>query len=369
MIKVAIHSLRPLANDTVARGWRIASAVVPVAIADLNVTREEVLELSPARGLLLKTLQVLEQEGGRVTLTDLARLSCICDDALMATILVPMVEEGLVLIDGDCVRQNPVLTIDGDQARVVVERQEQVCVIGSPPQPAYGIDRQGLKKLRAFDADASTVDVSEAAIDGWRTAFWDARTHRLQLRTPLQPRLYVIEGRANGDDGLDLRDQQRTVAVNLPADHPFMERFLAEAQPILAAATVLLTQFGTWDAERSELHCTGDQWRRWCAAQGSAVSEAILRGSIDVAISVRCRPLDGDAARAMLLENVVQELDAGHGPCSADRVERLTDQQRQSPLLRGHDLQTPTLTEIESAAWDSARWELSYRIAETADGL
>lgn len=369
MIGVAIHSLRPLANDTVERGWRIASAVVPVAIAELTVTREEVLELSPARGLLLKTLQLLEQEGRRVTLTDLANFSCICDDALMATILVPMVEQGLVLIDGGCVRQNPVLTIDGDQARVVVDRQEQVCVIGSPPQPAYGIDRQELKKLRAFDADAGTVTMSEAAIDGWRAAFWDARTHRLLLQKPLQPRLYVIEGRANGSDGLDLRDEQRTVAVNLPADHPFMERFLAEAQPILAAATVLLAQFGTWDAERAELHCTGEQWQRWCAAQGNACSEMILRGTIDVAVSVRCRPLDGDAARAMLLENLIQELDASRGPCSAERIERLTDRQRQSPLLRGHDLQAPTLAAIESAAWDSARWELAYRIAETADGL
>jgi hypothetical protein len=95
----------------------------------------------------------------------------------------------------------------------------------------------------------------------------------------------------------------------------------------------------------------------------------ILRGNIDVAIAVLCRPADTEAARAMLLENVVEELDANYGPCTDERVKFLTDRQRQSHLLRGHDLPTPTLTEVESVAWDSGRWELAYRIAGTADGL
>lgn len=369
MNNIAIHSIRPLAEDAASHGWRIASAVVPAATAELTVTREEVRELSPARVLLLETVRLLEQEGGRAKVTDLANFSGICDEALMAGILVPLADQGLVLIDGECVRQNPALTIDGDQARIVVEREEQVCVIGSPPVPGYGIDHQRLKKLRAFDADIATVPVGEAVLEDWRAEFWDARTHRLQLREPLQPRLYVLEGSATGDGVLELRDEKHNVRVNLPAEHPFLRQLLAEVRPILDAAPALLTQFGTWDAEQSELSCTGEQWRRWCAAQGSDFSEVILRGNIDVAIAVLCRPADTEAARAMLLENVVEELDANYGPCTDERVKFLTDRQRQSHLLRGHDLPTPTLTEVESVAWDSGRWELAYRIAGTADGL
>src|SRR6185295_1446440 len=98
---------------------------------------------------------------------------------------------------------------------------------------------------------------------------------------------------------------------------------------------------------------------------GSDFSEVILRGTVDVAIDVLCRPADAEAARAMLLENVIEELDAKYGPCTTEHVERLANQQRQSHLLHGHELPTPTLADVESAAWDSGRWELAYRIAGT----
>ncbi len=276
------------------------------------VTREEARELSPARVLLLETVRLIEQEGRRAKVTDLANFSGICDEALMAAILVPLVDQGLLLIDSECVHQNPALTINGDQARIVVEREEQVCVIGSPPMPAHGIDRQRLKKLRAFEDATASVAVSEAALEDWRLASWDARTHHLQLREPLQPRLYVIEGRTTGDGVLYLRDDlddELKVFVNLSAEHPFMVNLLAEVQSILNAAPALLNQFGTWDVEQYELRCTGEGWRRWCQAKGSGFSEVILRGDINVALNVVCRPVDSDSARAMLLNTLIEELE------------------------------------------------------------
>jgi hypothetical protein len=290
----------------------------------------------------------------------------------MAAILLPLVDQGLLLIDSECVRQNPALTIDGDQARIVVEREEQVCVIGSPPVPAHGIDRQRLKKLRAFEDGAASVAVSESVLEDWRAAFWDARTHRLRLREPLTSRLYVLEGHATGDGVLYLRDDlddELKAFLNLPAGHPFMKDLLAEVQPILDAAPDLLKQFGAWDSEKSELRCTGEGWRRWCGAKGSGFSEVILRSDIDVAINVICLPVDADAARAMLLEKLVEELDASGGRCTPEHVERLTERHRRSHLLSGQELPTPTISEVESAAWESGRWMLAYRIAETADGL
>jgi hypothetical protein len=90
---------------------------------------------------------------------------------------------------------------------------------------------------------------------------------------------------------------------------------------------------------------------------------------MDIAINVVCRPADMEAARAMLLEYVIEELDGGSAPCTLESVERLTNVRRHSDLLRGYQLPTPTLTEVESAAWNSGRWELAYRIATLADGL
>jgi len=368
----AIHSIRPLDIDRASHGWRIASAVVPVGIAELMVTREEMRELSPARVLLLETVRLLEQEGGSAKVSDLANFSGICDEAIMAAILVPLIDQGLLLNDGECVRQNPALTIDGDQARIVVDQEEQVCVIGSPPVPAHGIDRQRLKKLRAFEDGVASVAVSESALEDWRATFWDARTHHLHLREPLNWRLYVLEGHAIGDGVLYLRDDlddELKVCLNLPAGHPFLRDLLAEVQPILDAAPALLKQFGTWDSEKSELHCTGDGWRRWCGAKGSGCSEVILRSEIDVAINVICRPIDTDSARAMLLEKLVEDLDASGGRCTPEHVERLTEKHRRSDMFSGQELPTPTITEVESGAWENGRWMLAYRIAATADGL
>ena len=65
--------------------------------------------------------------------------------ALMAAILAPLADQGLVLIEGEYVRQNPALIIDGDDARLVVEREEEVGVIGSPPVPVLGLDHQRLR--------------------------------------------------------------------------------------------------------------------------------------------------------------------------------------------------------------------------------
>lgn len=371
MTTIAIHSIRSLASSEKSLGWRIASAVVSAAIADLTVTREEPRELSPARALLLETIRAIEQEeeGRRADVVSVGNLAGIADPALMAGILLPLAEQGLVIIDGEQVTQNPALIIEGDQARIIVDRQEEVCVLGSPPLPAHGIDRQLLKKLGAFDADTPEVGVSEGELEEWRAAFWDERTHRLQLREPLEPRLHVLEGWITGAGPLVLRDEKYRLRVNLPMDHPFMRHLLAEAQPILDAASHLLAPYGQWDAGKAELSCTGEQWKLWCEALGGDFSEVILRGALDLGLEVRCRPVDGRAAHAMLLENVMEGLDAGAEPCTMEEVERLTSRERQSPLLSGHDLSTPTLAEVEFFAWESGRWELAYRIAKTADGL
>ncbi len=341
-----------------------------MAIAELTVAHEEARDLSPARVLLLETIRLLEHESGRAKVAAIAEFSGIKDEALMASIFVPLADQGLVLIEGECVRQNPALIIDGVDARIVVEREEQVCVIGSPPVPIHGIDLQRVKRLRAFEVDTGAIDVSEETLEGWRVAFWDARTRRLQLRETLTPREYVLEGSLTGDGGLSLCDEQNRARVDISAEHPFMEQLRRAVRPILDAAPVLLRQFGDWDADASTLRCTGAQWRRWCAAQGSDVAEVILRsGSMFVAIYVRCCPADGDSARAMLLENVMEDLDGNSSPCTADSIEHLTEKQRHGDLLRGHALPTPTLSEVDAGAWDSGRWELAYRIARTADGL
>ena len=372
MSNIAIHyPIRPLEIDRASHGWRIASAVVPVGIAELMVTREEMRELSPARVLLLETVRLLEQEGGAAKVSDLANFSGICDEAIMASILVPLIDQGLLLRDGERVRQNPALTIDGDKARIIVEREEQVCVIGSPPVPVreIEIDRQRLKKLSAFENGSNSVAVSESTLEDWRVALEDVRIRRLNLREPLNPQLYVLEGRAAEDGGLYLRDDELKVCLNLPAGHPFLRDLLAEVQPILDAAPALLKQFGTWDSEKSELLCTGDGWRRWCGAKGSGCSEVILRSEIDVAINVICRPIDADSARAMLLEKLVEDLDASGGRCTPEHVERLTEKHRRSDMFSGQELPTPPITEVESAAWENGRWMLAYRIAATGDGL
>ncbi len=369
MSTTAIHTIRPLAETGAARNWRIASAVVPVAIAELTVTREEDRELSPARVLLLETVGLFEHESGRASVLDIADLSGIGDEALMASILVPLAEQGLVLIEGENVRQNPALRIDGNQARIVVEREERVCVIGSPPMPARAINRERLRRLAAFDADGTPAEVSNADLDSWRTAYWDDRTQRLQLREPLQPRMYVLEGCVGEENVFELRDEKHSVRVELPTEHPFLRQLRADARQIIDLCPDLLKPFGSWDAGESELLCSGEQWMRWRKAHGSDISEVILRGDIDVAVTVRCRPADVEAARAMLLENILAELDTGNGQCRVEEVRQIADRQMQNQLLRGHDLSTPTLAEVESGAWVSGRWELAYRIAAPADGL
>ena len=370
MTKIDIHSIRRHADQGSSHGWRIASASVPIAIAELTVAHEEARDLSPAHVLLLETIRLLEREGGRAKVATIAEFSGIGDEALMASIIVPLAEQGLVLIEGEIVQQNPALIIEGVDARIVVEREEQVCVMGLPPIPVYGIDLQRLKRLRAFEAEIGAIDVSEETLEGWRVAFWDARTRRLQLRETLRLREYVLEGSPTGDSGLYLCDGQNDARLDLSAEHPFMEQILGVVRPILDAVPVLLSQFGTWDADTSTLRCTGEQWRRWCAAQGRDVSEVILQsGSTYVATYVRCCPADGDSARAMLLENVIEELDSSAAPCTAERIEHFAEKQRHGDLLRVHDLPTPTLSDVEASAWDSGRWELAYRIGRAADGL
>ncbi len=366
---IAIHSVRRLAASRASHRWRIASAVVPIAIAELTVTCEEVRELSPAAVLLLETLRLFENEGGHATVADLANFSGICDNAIMAAILLPLAGQGLVFIDGEFVRPNPALTIESDHARIVVEKEEQICVIGSPPMPGLGIDRQRLRMLHAFDTDTPSVTVGEADLDGWRAEFWEAGTHRLQLREPLQPRLYVLEGCATDDGVFQLCDDQQSVRFHLSAEHPFRKQLRAETRPILEAVPQLLSPFGIWDVEKSELLCTAEQWGRWCAAQGGDVSEVTFQGSIHVAIDVFCRPADAMAASAMLLSNVLEELDTGSGPCNTTEVERVVNHQRNHTMLLPHDLRLPTLIHVEAVAWESGRWELAYRIARTVDGL
>ncbi len=371
MSATALHSIRPLdVDDNALRGWRIASALAPVAIAELTVKREETREVSPARVLLLETVRLLEKERGSANVSELAKLTGVCDETLMARILVPLAEQELLLIEGECVRQNPALTIERNQARIVMERDEQVCVIGSPLVPILGIDLQPLKKLCPFDADGASVDVDAATLENWRGAFWNSSTHALKLREPLQPRQYVLEGRAAaGKYVLYLCDESVNVRVTFAVEHPFIKQLLVKVDPILDHATELLKPFGTWNAAKYELNCTGEQWGRWCTEQGSDHSEIILRGAVDIGMTVFCRPADTEAARAMLLENVLAELDDSYGQCTTEHVERVADRERRGHLLQGHDLPTPTLTEVEAAAWESGRWELAYRIAGPADRL
>jgi hypothetical protein len=288
----------------------------------------------------------------------------------MASILVPLAERGLVLIEGECVRQSPALVLDGVEARVIVEREEQVCVIGHPPVPIHGVDLQRLRKLRAFEGDARRSEVSEETLESWRTAFWDEHTRRLKLRERPMSRLYVLEERARGDGGLYACDERNEVRLELPSEHPFIEQLHGSVRPILQTAPALLHQFGEWDAEASVLRCTGEQWTRWRAAQGREVSEVILRsGDTHVAMQVRCEPADGEAARAMLLENIIEELDSSAATFMVENIAKSAENQRGGDLLSAYDLATPTLDEIEAGAWDSGRWELAYRIARAADGL
>lgn len=368
MNTIALHSVQPLAGSNRHRGWRIASAVVPAAVADLTVTREETRELSLARILLLETVRLLDQENGRASLCDLATFSGIGDEALMAGILVPLAEQDLVIVEGECVRQNPGLTIEGEEARIVVEREEQVCVFGSPLIPAHGMDRTRFRQLRAFDSDGPSIALDDATLETWRAGFWDARTQRLRLNEPLKPRLYVLESAEHAETEFVLRDERQRLRVSLSSEHPFAQQLHEQARAILDSVSALLSPYGSWD-HAGELRCNGEQWRRWRGVDGHETSEVILRGAIDVAVSVRCRPADGEAARAMLLENVLAELDAKTRPCTTELVEEVTARQRKSPLLRDFEIATPTLQEVESAAWDSGRWELAYRIVAPADGL
>ncbi len=366
-MQIGIYQIRPLGQEHTFPRWRLASALVPVSVATFTVTREEDRVISPGHALLLETLRVLDRDAGHVKVSDVAKLSGIGDEARMAGILVPMAEQGLVHIDGERVRQNPLLTIDGQGARVLVEREEQVCLIGTPPVPCHGIDSQRLERLDAFENDTAMETVREDVLEHWRRSFWDSGARRLLLQSPLRARLYVLEG-AVGDE-LHFRDERDLVPVRLPEKHPFGELLESTARAILNAAASLLEPYGNWNAERSELHCTGEQWIRWRAAQGYDVSEVILRGAMDVAICVQCHPADAAAALAMLIEKVLEELDRGVGPCTREQVERVTEQLKQSPVLRGTMTATPTLAEIESAAWDAGRWELAYRIASVADRI
>lgn len=368
MSTIALHSVQPLTTTKQTRQWRIASAVVPAALADITVTREETRELPPARILLLETVRLLEQEYGYASVRDLANLSGIGDEALMAGILVPLAEQGLLIVDGESVRQNPRLTVKGEEARIVVEREEQVCVFGTPPVPLHGIDRGRFRQLRAFDSDNASVAIDCATLEMWRTAFWDERTQRLQLNEPLKPRLYVLESTKHGQNDFFLRDERQTLRVSLSGEHPFVRQLHAQAQLILDAATVVLSPFGSLDPA-GELRCNCEQWRRWRAVDGHETSEVILRGAIDVAVRVRCRPADGEAAQAMLLENVLAELNDETRPCTAGLVEFIAAGHLKSTLLRDYQLTAPTLREVESAAWESGRWELVYRISAPADGL
>jgi hypothetical protein len=368
---ITLHSIQPLGGSTNSRpGWRIASAIVPATVADLTITREETRELTPARILLLETIRFLEQENGRVSVRDLTAVSGIGDEALMSGILAPLdqQQQNLIIVEGENVRQNPALTIDGAEARITVEREEQVCVLGSPPLPTHGIDRERFRQLRAFESSSTNIPVDAGTLEVWRTSFWDSRTQRLQLKEPLRPRLYVLESANHVETEFVLRDDQQRLRISLSGEHPFVHQLHAQARPILGAISAVLSPFGSWN-HAGELRCNGEQWRRWRAADGHEMSEVILRGDIDVAVGVRCRPADQEAAQAMFLENVLAGLDAKSGPCTAESLETMTARQRQSPLLRDYNLAMPTLGDVGSAAWESGRWELAYRIAAPTDGL
>jgi hypothetical protein len=180
----------------------------------------------------------------------------------------------------------------------------------------------------------------------------------------------VLEENATGDGGLNVRDEQNEVHLELPSEHPFIEQLHWSVGPILQAAPALLQDFGEWDAESSVLRCTGEQSTRWRAARGRELSEVILRsGDTHIAVQVRCHPADGEAARAMLLENVIEELDSSAASFMVEDIAKSAANQRGGDLLSAYDLATPTLDEIEAGAWDSGRWELAYRIARAADGL
>ena len=262
MTGVAIHSIRPLVDPHTPLGWRIASANTPIAIAELAVVRQEERDLSPATLLLLETIRMLEIERGSATLGAISEISGIDNMSVITGVVVLMSEQGLLILDGESIRQNPKLVINGRDARVEVERNEQVCVIGRPPMPLHSLDPDRLARLSAFDPVDEGFGVGSDLLNAWKTRHWDENVISLTLRDELRPKGYVLEGSVTGGRGLHLSDEKSSVRLVVPADHEFADQLLYAIRPILDSAADLLSPFGRWNADSSELQCTGEHWSR-----------------------------------------------------------------------------------------------------------
>lgn len=370
MTDVAIHSIRPLADPHAPLGWRIASANTPIAVAELAVVREEERDLSPATLLLLETIRMLEIERGSATLGAVSEISGIDDMSVITGVVVLMAEQGLVILDGESIRQSPKLVITERDARVEVEVREQVCVIGKPPMPLHSLDPGRLSRLRAFDSVNESFRVSADLLNAWKTRHWDENVISLTLRDELRPKEYVLEGSLTGGGGLNLRDESSSVRLVVPAGHEFADQLLCVIRPMLDNTARLLSPFGKWNADSAELQCTGEHWSRWRAEGGHDVSEVILLSEgLHLAIGVRCSPADEASARAILLDRIVEALDRQSLPCTDELLAKVIRELRNGGGLFGAPSPAPTFGDVEARAWESGRWQLCYRIAMAADGL
>ncbi len=368
----SLHSIRPLDDDeTGPRGWRIASAIMPVALADLTVSSLEEHKLLPGRALLLQTVRMLEEESGYARLDEVARITGIGNVQLMARILVSLVEEGLVIIDQNQVRQNPNLTQEGEIVRILIHRKKQVCIVGPTHVPVREVDTAIFKSLkgRVYATDSTWGEVPEAILEEWRKNHWDSNTQRLEIHAPLKPFEYIMEVPSWNENKIYFSDGRNKAHVKLRDDHALTQELGKLAQPIRERVIELLQPFGTFDATRYELECSAEQWEAWTSRRGRMCSEVIFRGSIDVGMTVFCVPKDGEAARAMLLDLVLSELEANPTICDYAGVNEMLKAGRSRVRFATHEFETPSFAEVEAVAWEKGRWELAYEMARSADGL
>jgi hypothetical protein len=382
-MRATIQSIEKYSRANCPKKWRLANALIPAEVAEIDVTVEKLSTLRPLVSLFLRTIQLLEYDNGAATLDELAAFTGLESEAI-EVIVLRMVDEKFVLFDSlnRVVRQDPELQIENNQVRTITEETIQVCLIGRNPFPVPDLNPQHLLRSKAIPIDEKIASKFELNVEGWKSIGDDAlnswrpylangaNIQKISLVSTPRPKGYLLSGTHDSDRSYILLDNRSKARVEFGEQHPFVIELRELATLILDSAKFLMSRFGAWNEKDYELRSNIYQWRAWVKEGGSSFSEVrISGGGIQIAIPVRSLPSDSATAQELFFDHLLERLENTTGPISESQVEKEYKKMRDHPDFRDYAVMTPTLAEIESAAWNRKNWPLAYQIGGAKDGL
>jgi hypothetical protein len=358
---------------------RISSALLSVVCCEVRYKVWRSVEVDEMTSLLLETVDHLQQ-CGRVRLEDLANVTGL-ELQFASRIVIRLIDQALLTAEQGQLRLAEGVERDGSRVRMKHDVTEEVLALGVPPWPVRGRTPDNLGTTAPHRKAAALA----AAIDGellqrWLADCWPSGSD-IALGSRVRPEgfqffcMWSLEPSKVSVTVVDERARQSRIEVS--DDHPHVRELREHLRRLTSELPAALERFGIYRHETGTLTCTARQWEQWSGEGGGLLGTATAqdqRSGISVAVDVACVPADAPAAQAMMGDLLLRELEKELASSDvvldpATLIERLVGTVRGTTAFKNVPFSAPTIRTMSELAWDRGRWELSYRLAQTEDGL